>query len=679
MIQTMLLQFFDLLGTTQSNYLNISEDMVDDFVGHGLRDMVQLVRQYNPVKLHHFGVVEEITAQSYDASAVDMDMVLSITRDIVIGATTYNKLVRQVPYALRGSLIDIGSKHYAIKADPGGYFDEADLLTVLPVPTANEKAYLEHINIPADPDVGTNKTIATITNCRFPDSLTRAVLLFAVIQAKLRESGYVRKLGNDHIEAVFGTTVVDSNVFNNELQIVINHGLGYIPVLTILDVNGVEMTASTTHNNPTFTTTTIDFSVAETGTWQISAYTGGGLLASYIAALPTFSAVTSPTLPTAIVVGNLAAAAKNLPTYVAPDFSGVVAPSAPTIGSLTMGNVEALAKALPAYAGMSFAGLTTPTALTNSETGMPTIDALSGVPPAIDTSRIYQALTQAGDLVKVGATATDNISDDADSFLATHDSEMVAEASKAAQAAVGVARGEIEAEIAKWQKFGEETKYAVGSLGAEANAYNAQVNGIINEFQANINKYIADVDKVIKTWIEENKMQIESSATDMKNKVDVYRAEAEADIGAFNAEQTAEVQKWNADIQYWAQQNKKVIDVNVNTNKTQIDIFSAEVEERVQQYRAETEMDINNYRANAEALIAKYREDVVQEIQRNTVAIDKAVSYLKALEARLGLVRTLFSTGATFIAELKELQTEYIRRVTSFCGVVPQTNTQQRR
>jgi len=585
MIQTMLLQFFDLLGTTQSNYLNVSEDMVDDFVGHGLRDMVQLVRQYNPVKLHHFGVVEEITAQSFDASAVDMDMVLSITRDHVIGAATYNKLVRQVPYALRGGLTDIGSKQYAIKADPGGYFDEADLLTVLPVPTASEKAYLEHINIPDDPDVGTNDSIADITNCRFPDSLTRAVLLFAVIQAKLRESGYVRKLGNDHIAAVFGTTVVDSNSFTNEVQIVINHSLGYIPVLTILDANGVEMTASVTHNNPTFTTTTIDFSVAETGTWQISAYTGGGLLASYIAALPTFSAVTSPTLPTAITVGNLAA----------------------------------LTKSLPAYAAIDFSGITTPTALTNSETGMPIIDALSGVPPAIDIVRIVNALDQAGDIIHADPTAspTDTITDDVELFLSTHDPEVADSASRAAQAAVNHGRAEIELEIAKWQKFNEETKYAVGSLQGEANAYNAQVNGIINEFRANIQKYVADIEKTIKEYAEENKLQV--------------------------------------------------------------DLFLANFKEVVEQYKAETEMDINNYRANVEALIAKYREDVVQEIQRNTIAINKAVSYLKALEGRLGLVRTLFSTGATFISELKELQTEYIRRVISFCGVVPQTNTQQRR
>ena len=679
MKQTMLLQFFDLLGTTQSNYLDISEDMVDDLVGHGLRDLVHLVNQYNPVKLHHFGSVEEITAQSYDASAIDMDMVLSITRDLVISTTTYNKLVRQVPYALRGGLTDIGSKQYAIKADPGGFFDEDNKLTIYPIPTANEKAYLEHVNIPDDPDVGTNDSIADITNCRFPDSLTRAVLLFAVIQAKIREFGYVRKIANDNITGAFGTEVVDSDTFTNETQIVISHGLGYIPILTVLDSNGEEISPIVTHNTPLFTTTTIDFAIAQSGSWQISGFIADSLAASFIGALPTWSAVTSPTLPTAIVVGNLAAAAKNLPTYTAPDFTGVVAPSAPTIGSLTMGDVSALVKALPTYASISFSGLTTPTALTNSESGKPTIDALSSVPPAIDTTRIYQALTQAGDLVKIGATSTNSISNDADSFLATHDSEMVAEAAKSAQAAANVARGEIEAEIAKWQKFGEETKYAVGSLGAEAQAYNAEINAIINEFRANIEKYVADVDKVIKTWIEENKMQIESSATDMKNKVDVYRAEAEADIGAFNAEQTAEVQKWNADIQYWAQQNKKVIDVNVTTNKTQIDIFSAEVEERVQQYKVETESDIANYRENSTVLINKYREDVTQEVQRNTVAINKALSYIGLIEQRLNLVRTLFTSGAAFTVELKELQTEYIRRVTSFCGVVPQTNTQQRR
>lgn len=683
MIQTLKAQFYTLLGSSSATgYLVISEDMIDDFVSYGLHDLVHLVRQYNPTKLHHFGVVESITAQLYDASAIDMDMIISITRDLVISAVTYNKLVRQVPYARRGVLTDIGSKHYAIKANPGGFFDEDNKLTIYPIPTVSEKGYLEYVKF-ADPDVGTNDSIADITGCRFPDSLTRAVLLFAVIQAKIREFGYVRQLGKDHVDAIFvaGSAELDSETFTNQTLITITHNLGYIPIITIVDTNGKEMFGLITHNNPTFTIATITFVVAQSGTWQTSLISTGGLFALYQAALSSWSAVTYPTLPTAITPGVMATATFSLPTYTAPVFTSVPVPTPPTIGSLTFPGVPVLSKDLPTYAAIDFSGVTSPTVLSNTKGDVPVIDILSDIPPAIDTTRIINALNQAGDLIQSDPTGspTDTITADAESFLVTHDSDVANAAVSAAQAAVAHGRAEIEAEKTKWDKYQLEIQHAVGKLQSEAQAYNAEKSTVIKEFEANIRKYTTDVEKTVKAWVEENKLKLDNFAADSKNTIDSFRAEAEADVGAFTAEQQAEVSNYNAAVADYSAQVKKIIDENAIVNKTAIDIFSAELEERVQEYRAEQEMAISNYRANSEAIINKYRADVENEAQRGRTTNEKAMTYLKAIEDRLNLVRMYFSKGESFVNEVRELQNEYLRRVMSFCGVIPQNRTEQRR
>ena len=514
MTQTMLKQFYDLLGSASSaDWLAITEDMVEDFVGHGLRDLVSLVRQYNPAKLHHFGVVEEITAQSFDASAIEMDMIISLTRDLVVATVTYNKLIRQLPYAMRGALTDIGSKHYAVKADPGGYFNEDDELLVFPVPTGAEKAYLEYINF-ATPVVGTNTSIADIADCRFPDSLTRAVLLYAVLQSKIREFGYARKIAKEHIDSIFvsNTAYIDSGSFTNKLSVVITHNLGYIPLIVVVDANRNKIPTIETHN-AAYTIATLTFMNPQSGTWQTNTVSSGGLFGSFVSLLPTWSAITMGAIPT-------------VPTLEA-DASGIVA----------------LLGAIPTFDG------TTTNTLGN-----------------ISVTRIQSILDTAADIVWKEQDGTDDITSDIESFLATHDSEMVREASSGAIAGVQIASEELKTEMAKLGNWGEEYKSKVSNFSAQIDAW--------------LGRW--------KTYTDEDSLKISKWKEEVAHRVTVYRA------------------------------------------------------------------------------------DVENESNRFKLLLDKAMSYLKVIELRLGLVRTLFSTGENFTYEFREINNEYLRRVLSFCGVTPQ-------
>ena len=649
-------QFFDTFGDLEGADLAIDQAMIDDWFTQSCRAIVNRVQLYNPTMLWAFAsdsVVNDGTGLAI--GTIKSAHVLHVKRLKDSTSKTYPC------YPIIGALLsqteNEDSPHYAYDIDPR-YGFESGKLYIKPDPDADDDGTISYVKLPTIVDTSGYATLNDVDSNTFPVDLDHTAVLYAVIQGKIRSLHYFRGLSVDQMTSIAGTVTVSTQAFTSVTQVVVTHNAGTRPMVQIIDSNNKIIDGEVTHTS--VNVVTIDFVVAQSGTVLLSlATSSGGQIDSFVAALPTWTSPTVPSMPTPITPGDIEAMVKALPAYTALDFTGVVAPSVLSLPTaITPGNLAAAALTLPTYAAISFTGVdviaapTLPTVITPGDvaapqsapepanvdftgivsptlssalaTGFPSIDALTTATLGdISETRVLAALNRASDFIDVqnAAGSADSVTVDTHAFLSDDDVDLANEATKAANAYTQTAQQEIALELAKISGAGEEVRYATGKFSGDVQAYATRVNGAIAEYQAQIADYTADIRKMLGQYESESKSDIDKFSADAQNEVATYKAEIEADIAAYRGNVEAVVGKYNIDVQNYTAEVRKTIETYAQEEKLQIDLFMAEFNEREKQYLAETQMDIAAYKAEADTMIANFSASV----NRYTAMVQKTI------------------------------------------------------
>ena len=462
-LQTIQQRILDQLGDTVSGVMEFSALMIKDWVNLGIRVIVgrtpvKKCKQIYPTKPSNFAPSTGMT--------IETAKIISVLRE------DGDSIPRKCDEILYEDIseIDVNSNYapslfkpkYTLEPQTGGTVKV--MIYPASVSTIGTVVYVSYPEV--DPSVLT-------TLAGFPEELEPYVDLYAVIQGKIRALGYYRKIINDEVSAVSGTTAISNTPFTAQTSVVVTHNLGYYPLVQILDANGVEIGGEVEHDTATKNFYTVTFLYSETGTIITSVpNSSGGDLDSFVSALPTWSAVTIGTMPTA-------------PTLVS-DISVFIAanplPTAPTIVSDISTFIAS--NALP----------TPPTLVSDisafiSANALPTFDGTTTVTLGdISTTRVFAALDVAIGLIGTQATT----------FLAAHDTEEARESSVAAGAQVGIASEELKTELAKLGNWEGEYKSKVANFSSQIDAWFKHWKTFVDEdtvalalFKENLDSWMA--------------------------------------------------------------------------------------------------------------------------------------------------------------------------------------------
>lgn len=438
-LQTIQQRILDQLGDTVSGVMEFSALMIKDWVNLGIRVIVGRTPVKKCKQLYSTAPAKFAPTTGI---TLETSKLISVLRD---DGDSIARECREILFEDSEGIDDVNSWFYPSEFKPKFVVepqtDGTVKLMVYPasvssIATANYVSYPE-----VDP-----ASLTTLAG--FPEELEPFVDLYAVIQGKIRSLGYYRKKTEDAITAISGTTVVSNTNFTNQTSVVVTHNLGYYPLVDILDTNGVLIGGVVTHDTATKNFYTVTFLFSQSGTIITSVpNSSGGDLDLFTGALPTWGTVTMGSMPTA-------------PTLEA-DASGIVA----------------LLGAIPTFDG------TTTVTLAD-----------------INTDRIIHNLNTAADFIWKEQDATDDMTDDTEGFLSTHDSEMAREASNGANVSANIASEELKTELGKLNNWEGEYKSKVANFTAQINAWLGRWKTYTDEDNLKIKNYAEQVAEIIQTY-----------------------------------------------------------------------------------------------------------------------------------------------------------------------------------
>ena len=185
--------------TLTTGDLTVTTDMLDVWLGEGARYIIGKM----PPMLWKYFSKEDAAFAPTTGLAVENHKIINVFRN----DGTIDQPARQIPESLRGRALDSSDINYATNTDPEWYIDSSTTATptlkILPVSaTAVGKVIrLSYPTIDASADSSING---------FPDELEDLVVLYAVLQAKLREMGLSRRDAQTEIEAITDSGILSS-------------------------------------------------------------------------------------------------------------------------------------------------------------------------------------------------------------------------------------------------------------------------------------------------------------------------------------------------------------------------------------------------------------------------------------------------------------------------------------
>ena len=489
----------------------------------------------------------------------------------------------------------------------------------------------------------------------FPEELEPFVDLYAVIQGKIRALGYYRKLINDEILLVNGTYVVSTTAFTAQTELNINHGNGAYPDVLIIDSSGNEIQGDVDHTTAggvlSVNDVRIRFTFAKTGTVIISGYTtASGLTDNFISSLPTWSAISMGTMPTApTLVSDISAYITAYPLPTAPtivsDISAYIAayplPALTAALEADASGIVALLGAIPTFDGTlgstqtdgllvtgqkykittfetgddftNIGGLnatgsvfvatgTTPTTWTNGSRVDIVLD--------INVDRIIHLLNTAADIIWTEQDTTDAITEDLENFLSNHDSEMVNAAANGANSAVSTAQVELATELGKLTNWEGEYNSKVKNFIAQIDAWLGRWKTYTDEDELKLKEFMTDIDLWVKTW----KAYVDEDDIAIKNYI-------------------ANVERW-------------------------FKVWKAYVDEDT--------VAISHYREQVTEIIVTYKADIENEATRFNSALNLAKVYLEAALIRLKTADNHIASVGLLPAEINLLQKQFDEGINHF-------------
>ncbi len=188
-------QILDLIGDTLAGNIGLDTEMLDNWGTQGVRDIISKL----PLRLlNHMGA--ETSLANSSGATITTNRILGVTREDTNGIL---RPARKVSHVLEERLEDTDDLMYAPPTDPA-WFPKNGKIYVKPNPTSSEGAKISVVSYPLV-DAGTDIAITG-----FPDELERLVVVFMLIQTKLREMGVSRIDAQTEIEAI-----TDSGILGN--------------------------------------------------------------------------------------------------------------------------------------------------------------------------------------------------------------------------------------------------------------------------------------------------------------------------------------------------------------------------------------------------------------------------------------------------------------------------------
>ena len=426
----------------------------------------------------------------------------------------------------------------------------------------------------------------------FPEELEPFVDLYVVIQGKIRSLGYYRKLIDDQIDNILATSTASllATPFTNVTTKTVTHNNGAYPLVQILDSNGKVMAGVVSHSS--LNAFTVTFLNQQSGTiiTTISTSTGGDFN-DFIASLPTWNNISMGTIPTAPTLeADASAQIGSLPSTpsLEADMSSLVSsiPSAPSLEA-DANDIVALLGAVPTFDG------TTTTTLAD-----------------IDTDRIIHNLNTAADLIWKEQDSTDDLTDDVEGFLGSHDSEMAREAANGANVSTNIASNELETELGKLKNWADEYRSKVANFTAQIDAWLGRWKTYTDEDDLKIKKYLADMEIWTGKW------------------------------KGYTDEDKIKIEKYLADLQVWLGKWKAFVE--------------------------EDTLKISKWREQVAQIISQYQADITNEGARFNSELSKARSYLEIAQTRLNITTGYLSSVGLLPNEISQLQKRFDIGINSY-------------
>jgi len=676
-------QILDKIGTTEGAYDFIDQGMMDDWITQAHREIVNTVFSLNPMLLHRFCGNTAVTDSSgKTATVLTSTMISHVSRN----DGDFYRPCDLVHPRWEGELDDISSPNLATPLGPKYYFKNGTLF-IKPNPTGTRSGNISHVKF-VDHDASAITGLEKTSGVEFPTELNPAVVLYALIQAKIREIGYLRTQGQDAIELDFSTTnVVATFDVDGETEVVCEHNAGHFVVVTFLNAAGQREDFMNCNHNEAFTIVTVTFAVEATGTIYINnSMIMGALIQKFEGALPVWQAPTEPTISEFFpsqTLTDLPAADTWTPSFSLTAKPANVAAFSPSITLTAIPNITSFAPgASPTYT------------VSGGSSGAPVISGGSQdlinkleASDVFDVTRLRFALEKAADFLHeywdedaAPAAVDDDVGGDvantmdAFDFLQEHDTEEVQAAVSVAMGYLKVAEGEmteatslltawateasenIKLYVADIQQQAVIAKAAGDKAAADASAYSSFIT-------ASANAYGDEVQSDSKQFAA----RISAEAGQIAAEANAYTGEHSADVRMYGDRIQAEAALLGAEAQAFAA-----------TSASDAKNYASVIQGESAQIGAEA----NAYGKYLDNVVGKYVGDIQSESARNQIAVQSALGYLQAAQMKYQIIQLLFSRGQEIVPEIRLLTQEFDKKVASYCGVplgIQQQQSEQQR
>ena len=201
-LQTFELQLLDLVGEALAGDLGLDTEFFDDILTNGARVIIGKM----PAPLWRFFGSEPSAFAPTTGIAVENFKI----KDVFRNDGTIDQPCRRIPEFLRGRALDSDEMIYATVTDPVYYMDYSTTgtptLKIIPTSATATKGKIIRVLFPTIDASGDSSVNG------FPDDLEPLLLLYALIQVKIREQALSRRDGQTEIEAITDSGILTALV-----------------------------------------------------------------------------------------------------------------------------------------------------------------------------------------------------------------------------------------------------------------------------------------------------------------------------------------------------------------------------------------------------------------------------------------------------------------------------------
>ena len=301
---------------------------------------------------------------------------------------------------------------------------------------------------------------------------------------------------------------------------------------------------------------------------ELETITSSGYLADFEGAVPSYTSIPSPSLPSTPSIGTLPTAPSEpvLPSY--PD--DVTLPTIPTAPDMSV---------FP------------------SGVSLPTVELENPLPVIPSSSLAVPAFTF------VEPTASLDY-DTMDSNIASDDVEVAQTVSQKLSAQINELQAKTQIQQTSIEEQVKEYQATVSRFSAEWQSYQQESASLLQDFSTRVQNYSSEAQSLLGEYsadVQKISSKIQSDLNKYSSEVQAYSSEAQALVsdygartGAVTAESQTKIAKYGTDVQ------KYVADVNrvVSVLNAEVQVYSAEGSQILQKYSGDVQSSVSDFQSN---------------------------------------------------------------------------------